>query len=409
MRRWQRQIVPRSVDGPLVPFLKTYAAFLNDEGYSHESFLVKTRVVMRFSQWLKRRHVGIRDLTVQYAEEFWRVDSRCRVGVPRTLKEFLGWLQGKGILSSQACRAHEMSSVDLLVEEYTSYLRQERGLAGTSIEQYESLVRRFLNASCPSGRHGLHSLSPQGIWAFVQNQARRYRTSKAASLLTVSVRSFLRFARYRGYIERDLAAVVPAVARWSLAPIPKCLPLKYVRQVLRDSERRCSPDGLRDRAVLLLLARLGLRAREVMLLELDDIDWPNSALYVCGKGRQERPLPLPHDVGEAIAAYLRAGRPASSCRRVFLRARAPWRGLAGSGEISAIVERALKRARIKSATYGAHQFRHALATNMLRRGLSLTEIGQVLRHRSPDTTRIYAKVDFGTLRKIAQPWPERPR
>ena len=145
-----------------------------------------------------------------------------------------------------------------------------------------------------------------------------------------------------------------------------------------------------------------------MLLELDDIDWDNACVHVSGKGRQERPLPLPHDVGEAIAKNLRDGRPASSCRRVFLRTRAPWRGVATHSSISAIVGRALKRAQIKSTTHGAHQFRHSLATNMLRRGASLTEIGQVMRHRDPNTTRLYAKVDLGALREVALPWPGRP-
>jgi site-specific recombinase XerD len=145
-----------------------------------------------------------------------------------------------------------------------------------------------------------------------------------------------------------------------------------------------------------------------MLLELDDIDWETACIHVCGKGRQERPLPLPHDVGEALAAYLRNGRPVSSCRQVFLRTRAPWRGVAKSSSISAIVRRALKRAQVQSATWGAHQFRHSLATNMLRRGASLTEIGQVMRHRDPNTTRLYAKVDLGALREVALPWPGRP-
>lgn len=145
-----------------------------------------------------------------------------------------------------------------------------------------------------------------------------------------------------------------------------------------------------------------------MLLELDDIDWEAACIHVCGKGRQERSLPLPHDVGEAIAAYLRSGRPASSCRQVFLRTRARWRGMARSSSISAIVGRSLKRARVKSATQGAHQFRHSLATNMLRRGSTLTEIGQVMRHRDPNTTRLYAKVDLGALREVALPWPGRP-
>jgi site-specific recombinase XerD len=298
--------------------------------------------------------------------------------------------------------------VNTLVEEYSGYLLSERGLASTSSAVYIAIAHRFLTRACPRGRSNLKALRAQKIRDFVLHEARRFRTSKSASLLTSVVRSFLRFAHYRGYIDRSLIEAVPAVAHWSMAPIPRALPLKAVRRVLAQIRSRRTPCGLRDRAILLILARLGLRAREVVLLELDDIDWDNAWVHVSGKGRQERPLPLPHDVGEAIAAYLRSGRPASSCRRVFLRVRAPWRGVAKSSSISAIVNRALKRAQVKSVTHGAHQFRHSLATNMLRRGASLTEIGQVMRHRDPNTTRLYAKVDLGALRKVALPWPERP-
>jgi site-specific recombinase XerD len=163
---------------------------------------------------------------------------------------------------------------------------------------------------------------------------------------------------------------------------------------------------LRNRAILLLLARLGLRAGEVARLELGDIDWSEGCLSVHGKGRVERPLPLPHDVGKAIAAYLEHGRPESSCRRVFLRSRAPFDGLRSNSDICQIVARAIRRAGIELDSTGAHQLRHALAVDMLRQRASLTEIGQVLRHRSPDATRRYAKVDLEALREVALPWPE---
>jgi site-specific recombinase XerD len=295
-----------------------------------------------------------------------------------------------------------------LVEDYSGYLLSERGLASTSGEVYTAIAHRFLTRTCPGGRSELKTLTAQKIRDFVMHEARKFRTSKAASLLTTVVRSLVRFVHYRGYIDRSLVGAVPAVAHWSMAPIPRALPLEAVRRVLAQSKLNRTPCGLRDHAILVVLARLGLRAREVMLLELEDIDWTNACIHICGKGRQERPVPLPHDVGEAIAAYLRSGRPASSCRHVFLRARAPWRGVAKSSSISAIVGRALKRAQVKSATHGAHQFRHSLATTMLRRGASLTEIGQIMRHRDPNTTRLYAKVDLNALREVALPWPGRP-
>jgi site-specific recombinase XerD len=348
------------------------------------------------------------DLTLRVGERFLRECLPRRRGDPTALRELLIWLHDKELISSQALQANEPSEVDALIEEFSTYLSRERGLASTSTEAYASRAHHFLAETCAGGRSELNALTAQRIRSFMTNEARKYRTSKGASLLAVVVRSFLRFVHYRGYIDKSMIAAVPAVAHWSMGPIPRALPLKAVRRVLVQSKRRRTSCGLRDRAILLLLARLGLRAREVMLLDLDDLDWADACIHVCGKGRQERPLPLPRDVGQAIATYLREGRPASPCRRVFLRARAPWRGLAIPGSVSEIVHRALKRAQIKSATYGAHQFRHSLATNMLRRGASLTEIGQVLRHRDPNTTRLYAKVDLDALREVALPWPGKP-
>jgi site-specific recombinase XerD len=363
---------------------------------------------MRFSRWLHQHGMGVKDVTLTVGERFLHDCPSRRSGDLTTLKHFLSWMCSQEFIPPQALQAHEKSEVQTLIEEYSSYLLAERGLASTSVEVYVAPTRRFLERTCPAGRRDLKALAAADIRAFVTHQAKKYRTSKAASLLAVAIRSLLRFAHYRAYTDRSLAVAVPAVAHWSMAQIPRALPLKAVRRVLSQSKRRHTPGGLRDQAILLLLARLGLRAREVMLLELDDVDWANGCIYVCGKGRQERPLPLPHDVGQAIATYLRESRPASHCRRVFLRTREPWCGLATHDAISMVVRRALRRAGIRSATYGAHQFRHSLATDMLRRGASLTEIGQVLRHRDPNTTRIYAKVDLKSLREVALPWPGTP-
>jgi site-specific recombinase XerD len=407
MNCWQRKISLRSTEGPLSPILESYSTSLNEEGYSHESFLGKTWFVIRFSRWLRQRHIEMAEVTLGVGQRFLR-DKPYRRGDPTTLRHFLLWMHSRGLISAQALQPREKSEVDTLVEEYSAYLLSERGLAATSAEVYAAITRRFLTRTCPRGRSDLRALTAARIRDFAIQEARRFRTSKAASLLTCVVRAFLRFVHYRGYVDRPLVGAVPAVAHWSMASVPRALPLKAVRRVLTESRLRRSACGLRDRAILLVLARLGLRAREVMLLELDDIDWVNACIHVCGKERQERPLPLPHDVGEAIAAYLRKGRPASSCRRVFLRTRAPWRGVAKSSSISAIVGRALMRAQVMSATHGAHQFRHSLATNMLRQGASLTEIAQVMRHRDPNTTRIYAKVDLNALREVALPWPGKP-
>jgi site-specific recombinase XerD len=218
-----------------------------------------------------------------------------------------------------------------------------------------------------------------------------------------ATRSFLRYLHYRGLVDSDLSSAVPAVARWSLSTLPKHLSGAQVRQVLQHCDKRTSL-GRRDHAILLLLARLGLRAGEVRRLELEDLDWDHGQITVCGKGKRGR-LPLPADVGRAIARYLRQDRPRCACRRVFIQDRAPLDGFHNASAVAAIVKRALARAGVASARKGAHLLRHSLATEMLRRGASLEEIGEILRHKGADSTAIYAKVDLRSLRALALPWP----
>jgi len=202
----------------------------------------------------------------------------------------------------------------------------------------------------------------------------------------------------------DLAAAVPVVANWSMPSIPRAISADQVHRLLTSIDRRTAT-GRRDYAILLLLARLGLRSSEVAFLELDDIDWNTGTLSVHGKGGLPNAVPLPLEVGQAIAAYLRDGRPPSVSRRVFLRAKAPIRGFRGASGVGSIVRHSLQRAGVDAPTYGAHQFRHGLATEMLRQGASLGEIGDVLGHRHPQTTKIYVKVDLEALRTLAPPWP----
>lgn len=238
---------------------------------------------------------------------------------------------------------------------------------------------------------------------FVQRQVPHFHL-KRAKLMTTALRSFLRFACYRGEVTLDLAAAVPVVANWSMTSIPRAIPADQVEQLLASIDRSTAI-GHRDYAILLLLARLGLRSSEVVFLELDDIDWNTGHLCVRGKRGQRSDLPLSAECGKAIAAYLRHGRPQSICRRVFLRAKAPIDGLHGPCGVGSIVQHAIERAGIKTPTKGAHQFRHGLATDMLSQGATLSEIGEVLGHRHPQTTTIYAKVGIKALRTLALPWP----
>jgi integrase/recombinase XerD len=286
---------------------------------------------------------------------------------------------------------------------FERYLREERGLVNGTIANYSVLIRAFLVDRFRGGSVTLSDLNAGDVVRFVQCRGPTLRQNRA-KVLTSALRGFLGYARYRGYFRLDLAAAVPQVANWSMTAIPRGIAPDQVRRLLGQIDRD-SAIGIRDYAIFLLLARLGLRAGEVAFLELDDINWKEGYLTVRGKGGRRVQLPLPADVGEAIVAYLRNGRPRSPCRRLFLRACAPVRGFLGPAAVCSMVRHAIQRSGISAPSTGAHQFRHGLATEMLRGGATLAEIGEVLGHSNPQTTKIYTKVDLDALRSLALPWP----
>jgi site-specific recombinase XerD len=247
-------------------------------------------------------------------------------------------------------------------------------------------------------------LNVAGVQRFLLDRAQG-RSSEWVRLLAVALRSFFRFLYQYGKTDRDLSACVPTVRKWSQATVPACLSPEEVEQAL-DVPDRSVAQGRRDYAMLLLLARLGLRAGEIIALELGDIHWRTAEITIRGKGKQLNTLPLPAEVGQAIADYLRAGRGASTSRQVFLRTYAPRVGLTDPGAIGHIVRRVLAQAGIRRRSRGAaHLFRHSLASRMIQHGATLNEISEVLRHQSLSTTEIYAKVDLRSLREVARPWP----
>ncbi len=317
------------------------------------------------------------------------------------MRRVLALLRESGLVAARP--PETKNSRQQFIEEYQSYLRQERGLAVASLLNYVPFAEELLSSRFGDSDLDFAELAAQDVTKFIQRRAHQLSPGRA-KLLVTALRSFLRYLRYRGEISVDLAACVPSVAVWSLSTVPKFLPAGTVQRFLDQCERN-TPDGKRNYAVLLLLARLGLRACEIVSMSLDDIDWDSGRLTIRCKGGRWTQLPLPSDVGEAIAIYLRSGRPCSGCRHVFLRHRAPIHGFTQSTTVSAIVRRALIRAGIDSVRKGAHLFRHTLATDLLREGPSLDEIGELLRHRSPNTTAVYAKVDLVALRTLALPWP----
>jgi site-specific recombinase XerD len=270
------------------------------------------------------------------------------------------------------------SPIDIIASEFELYLQSERGLANETVSRYTTTARQFLADRFGTDPVSLHSLLPTDVIEFIRRQTTHLQPSAVKCVVT-GLRSFLRYAQYCGEIDAQIVASVPSVATWITTPkLPKAISAEHAKQAIDSCDSRTAV-GRRDRAVLLILSRLGLRAGEVIKLQLDDIDWNVAQMRVHGKGRHESLLPLPADVGKAIAAYLKSGRPTSDDRSLFLRATAPIRGLKEDSDgVGSIVRRALQRAKVDAPHMGAHQFRHALAVGMLQRGASLSEIGEVL-------------------------------
>lgn len=399
-------VLLRAPEGPLALYIASFSKWESEQGYALCSLRQRLRVAAGFSRWLAEKSVRLRSVSSEHCARYLRYRARrlrVREGDATALRQLLDFLRHQGVIPAEKIRRGRLSPVERCVQAFEQYLREERILAKATIVNYVPFIREFLKDRFGNGAVKLSRLCAGDVVGFVQRQAPRLHL-KRAKLLTTALRSFLRYVRYRGEVRLDLAAAVPLVANWSMSSIPRAISPDQVRRLLAHIDRRTTA-GRRDYAILLLLARLGLRSSEVVFLDLEDIDWEAGSLSVRGKGGRRTQLPLPADVGEAIVAYLRQGRPPSTSRRVFLRVRAPIRGFLGPCAVGSIVRHALQRAGIDAPTTGAHQFRHGLATEMLRQGASLAEIGELLGHRSPETTKIYTKVDLDALRTIALPWP----
>jgi site-specific recombinase XerD len=382
----------------------TFATLLADRGYATSTTKELLRLVADLGHWLGHRQRRVEDLDEKGVGQFLQ-HRRRRGRRPRSnggaLRVLLGLLRDAGVVRPVAPAA--VSPIDRIVQAFDKYLIQERGVGAAGRANYVPVVRRLLSLRFGAEPVKLRTLCPEDVTQFVVRELRKLSPARAKLTMT-ALRSFLRWLHQRGDTPADLGGVVPRVADWRLATLPKSITSDQVESLLEACDRR-NAVGQRDYAILLMLARLGLRAGEIVAMDLEDLDWDTGELVVRGKGGRRDRLPLPRDVGAAVAAYLRLGRPTCSTRRVFIRMRAPLRGFANSIAICTIVERALTRAELDPPRKGAHLLRHALACTMLRGGASLAEIGEILRHRSPNTTAIYAKVDVTALRALAPAWP----
>ena len=389
-------------DNPLGLSLQALATSLVEDGYADQTVRSKLRLLAGLGRWFGLTGLTVAHLDERHVEAFVKHRQQVRRGDLKTLEQFLDHLRKRAVIPDRA-PVRDLSPLADILSRYEEHLRSERGLVTATVLNYLPYIRRFLVERFREGPFLFGLVNPSDISNFVLRHGPSMSVGRA-QLMTTAFRSFFRYLFQKGELQANLAAAVPTVADWRLSTVPKYLAPEEVKKVLKACNRR-TVSGRRDYAILLLLARLGLRAGEVVALQLDDIKWRAGEILVRGKGLFHDRMPLPSDVGKALASYLRRDRPACQTRRVFVCMKAPRRGFANPSTLTTIVRRALARADLHPTFKGAHLLRFSLATSMLRSGATMGEIGEVLRHRIPNTTEIYAKVDFDGLRSLAHPWP----
>jgi site-specific recombinase XerD len=395
----------RLKNGPHGQLVELYAVRLVKDGLVRHGTWRCLNLVGDLLSWIASSRSKLTDLDERMVERYLRYrggKQSIQPGDQAALKRWLSVLRDAGSIAPAALPP--ITPQDQIFEEFGNYLRTERGLAPRSVVSHLPVIRRFLHEVCPAGAGDLGKISQEDVIRYIERHARDW-SPESGKAMCWSLRAFLRYLHHRGLNPLALAGCVPSIRQWKFASLPTHLSTAQVQKVL-DGCDRATAMGRRDYAILMMLVKLGMRADEVATLTLDDVDWRSGEMLVRAKGRQRARMPIPPDVGAAVVAYLRDGRPKSSCRRLFLRSFAPHVGFASGCAITMIAKTALECAGIRGyAHQGAHIFRHSLATELLRSGATLSEIGQLLRHESHDTTRIYAKVDVDALRTLSLPWP----
>ncbi len=395
------------VRGPLAPYAEGFREALLGQGYTQGSAAHQIHLMAHVSRWLEASGLEPADLDGGVAGQFLaarRAGGYAALRSARGLVPLLGYLRGLGVAAAPRMPEPQAPG-DRLAGRFAEYLAGERGLAADSIRSYTGVARRFLAEVAIGDGTAVKGLAAADVTGFVRRECGRRGVASAKATVT-GLRALLRFLYLDGQISAPLAGAVPPAACWQLAALPRAVSAADLARLMDSCDRRTAA-GRRDFAILVLLARLGLRSGEVAALDLGDISWRQGEITVRGKGSRRDSLPLPADVGEAVAGWLAGGRPHhATCPAVFVRLRSP-HGRLASTSVSFVVRRACARAGIAAA--GAHRLRHAAAVGMLAAGGTLAEIGQVLRHARPGTTAIYAKADVLALSPLARPWPGEPR
>jgi integrase/recombinase XerD len=391
---------------PAGALIERFAEGLVQRGYAEITARRHIRAAEHLVRWAAPKGLAVRDVGDRELKSFADHLARCRCGryCCSNRREIVN---GARLFSNDVASfdrpsirgPHPAPDESHLLRSFFVWMRERRGTSNATLYNYGLPIRCLL--------HRIHDdpgkLDARLLRQFVLEQSRGGRW--LARRCRTAMRMFLRFLIAEGRCRAGLLGAIPVVAHWRLAPLPRPLPAEDVERLI-DSCELSSIAGRRDRAILLLLARLGLRAGDIVAMRLSDIDWRGAWVHVSGKSRRQVRLPLTQEVGRAVAAYVRDGRHRADTDALFLRSRAPYRSFANHCAVSVIVARAMQRSGIERPGRGAaHLLRHSVASSMLRRGASLQEISTLLRHRSIETTQIYAKVDVVSLQQIAQPWP----
>lgn len=386
------------VVGPLAPYAPGFWGRLRARGYVEVSAQAQVRLLAQVSRWLEAEDLVVGDLTSERADRFLRAHHTKGHRFPKSakgLEPLLEHLRGVGVIPPAPTPVR--TTDEELVDRFGVYLAGERGLAAGTIAGYKHAARLLL-AAC-AGRD-LGRLTAAEVQGFLLVECDKRSVNSSKSVVT-GIRSLLRFLHVEGITPGSLSGAVPTISGWAGGFLPRGIDAASVKALLAGCDR-ASVKGSRDFAVLVLLTRLGIRAGEVAALKLGDIDWRGGEILVRGKAARVERLPLPVDVGDALVGYVRDARPRGERRELFLRVAAPYQGITVGG-ISVLVHAACDRAGLPSI--GTHRLRHTVASELLREGAGLAEIGQLLRHRSMASTAIYAKVDTVALRQLARPWP----
>lgn len=383
------------------PWLDSFVEYLSRLGYSLWSRRSQVVLAADLGRWLALQKTGVADLDEAIIEKYVRRRKKQHDRRRLAALNFLEFLREEGV-AAKSPTVTDNSPWARSCQRHAEYLRSERGAADGTIEGYVAVTRDFLRDRFGNGAVDLADVVATDVGDYLVRRSSSLSPKRTAYLAS-ALRSFFRCLFARGETPSDLSRAVLMPQMRRLATIPRHLAPAEVEKLIET----CDPSagsGVRDRAMLLLMARLGLRAGEVAALKLDDVRWRSGEIVVRGKGNVVDRLPLLPEVGNALAHYVREARPRTTSRRLFLRLCPPILGLGGRGAVSTVVRRAVEKAGLRPAARGAHILRHSLGTRMIRAGASMSEIGEVLRHRSPGTTAIYAKVDLEGLRAIAQPW-----